>query len=534
MEYPCNEADDQAWSRIVLRSAIMNCLSQAQQDDGAMEPTYAHADDGHHRLTTGPAGTYFYNGAHLDAVTGTSGGYTGSYDDAGDLQCRAPNSSQTCQGTQTGQQLSYDQLRRLLNWQNATSNPTVRAHYAYDGENERVIQNTGPVTYYLGGYTEVTVNGSSTTTTNYYGAGVSTAVSVNGTITYLVADGLGSASESLSSSGSVQGAQLFAPYGSVRYSTGSMSTTKGFTGQLSDPSGLSYFHARYYDPVVGQFTSADTVQGPNRYAYVGGNPESRTDPTGRTVSCGPIPMVAGGMMPLCGGSGNGNGVTTGSGSGSGTNGGKHGGCPQCTGAAITLDNAPCVQNTNLLDLCMFTNGEQGVLSRFNDQNVNGVCSFVGYTLGGLQSLQMEWNTIKGNTDNYFANLEAQIGAGATVGCGLAALLGGAPGAACAYVGGAEILDLEAQHNGLDTELFGPLGSKLQSFVTDIQQNPSVYSDVSATILEFDVQPPGDNGWGIIGGPQFGELYAGDFELELCSNEACNSTIYHTDGTVTSI
>ncbi len=170
--------------------------------------------DVHNRLTTGPAGSYSYDGVHLDAVTQTSGGYTGSYDDAGDLQCRAPNSSQTCQGTQTGQQMSYDQLRRLLRWQNTTNNPTVRAHYAYDGKYERVIQNTGPVTYYLGGYTEVTVNGS--TTTNYYGGN---AISVNGTISYLVNDGIGSASESLSSSGSVQGAQLFAPYGSVRFDT---------------------------------------------------------------------------------------------------------------------------------------------------------------------------------------------------------------------------------------------------------------------------------------------------------------------------
>ena len=30
----------------------------------------------------------------------------------------------------------------------------------------------------------------------------------------------------------------------------------------------------------GQFTSADTVQGPNRYGYVAGNPETNTDPTG--------------------------------------------------------------------------------------------------------------------------------------------------------------------------------------------------------------------------------------------------------------
>ena len=42
--------------------------------------------------------------------------------------------------------------------------------------------------------------------------------------------------------------------------------------------------ARYYDPVVGLFLSADTVQsnllGFNPYAYVGENPETLTDPTG--------------------------------------------------------------------------------------------------------------------------------------------------------------------------------------------------------------------------------------------------------------
>jgi hypothetical protein len=36
---------------------------------------------------------------------------------------------------------------------------------------------------------------------------------------------------------------------------------------------------------VGQFTSADSVQGPNRYEYVGGNPETITDPTGQFGAC---------------------------------------------------------------------------------------------------------------------------------------------------------------------------------------------------------------------------------------------------------
>ena len=63
-------------------------------------------------------------------------------------------------------------------------------------------------------------------------------------------------------------------------------TDKGYTGQYNDAlTGLDYYNARYYDPTVGVFLSADTVQGNaqgmNPYAYVGGNPETMTDPTGK-------------------------------------------------------------------------------------------------------------------------------------------------------------------------------------------------------------------------------------------------------------
>jgi RHS repeat-associated protein len=152
------------------------------------------------------------------------------------------------------------------------------------------------------------VNGT-TTTTKYYGK---SAVNANGTLAYLLDDGLGSVSENLSATGSVQGAQLFAPYGSVRYSTGSFPGPQAFTGQRQDGSGLAYFNARYYDPAAGQFTSADSVQGPNRYAYVAGNPETATDPTGQFLICGGMPM-ADGYCPIGIGihqRGSGSGTTT--------------------------------------------------------------------------------------------------------------------------------------------------------------------------------------------------------------------------------
>ena len=90
---------------------------------------------------------------------------------------------------------------------------------------------------------------------------------------------------------------LYGPYGVGRYATGTMPSSKDYTGQRQDSgSGLDYYTARYYDPTLGQFTSGDERRGPNRYGYVGGNPETATDPTGKrqvsdveggagTVSC---------------------------------------------------------------------------------------------------------------------------------------------------------------------------------------------------------------------------------------------------------
>ncbi|HEX9037542.1 MAG TPA: RHS repeat-associated core domain-containing protein [Ktedonobacterales bacterium] len=102
-------------------------------------------------------------------------------------------------------------------------------------------------------------------------------------MSYTLADGLGSVSESVNTAGVVTATQLYGPYGSVRSISGSLPGTKGFTGQHADgATGLDYYSARYYDPVAGQFTSADTglAGGLNRYAYVGGNPETRADPSG--------------------------------------------------------------------------------------------------------------------------------------------------------------------------------------------------------------------------------------------------------------
>jgi len=204
------------------------------------------------------------------------------------MTCRAPSSSVTCSGVPTGATLAYDAERRLAQWQNQPSSPTVQADYLYDGAGNRVeqwVNTNGTQTttgYLMGGLEE---RASTGTITKYLGAkGVPTAIRVGsaGALNYLATDGLGSVSVAVDASGNLVASQLYAPYGTARYSSGAMPTSKGFTGQRADAtSGLDYYGARYYDPVAGQFVSADSVsQGLSRYAYVGGNPETATDPSG--------------------------------------------------------------------------------------------------------------------------------------------------------------------------------------------------------------------------------------------------------------
>jgi len=87
------------------------------------------------------------------------------------------------------------------------------------------------------------------------------------------------------------------PYGGNRGGAFSNLSTKRFTGQYHESSlpggeGLSYYNARWYDPQVGRFLSADTIvpgsnnpQAFNRYSYVFNNPVRYTDPTGHCPIC---------------------------------------------------------------------------------------------------------------------------------------------------------------------------------------------------------------------------------------------------------
>jgi len=90
--------------------------------------------------------------------------------------------------------------------------------------------------------------------------------------------------------GAQYGYTRYYPYGSTRDSSGFLDTDKKFTGQRLDGTGLYYYGARYYDPVIGRFISPDSVVGDSsdpqnlsRYSYVLNNPLKYTDPNGLDV-----------------------------------------------------------------------------------------------------------------------------------------------------------------------------------------------------------------------------------------------------------
>jgi len=79
----------------------------------------------------------------------------------------------------------------------------------------------------------------------------------------------------------------YLPFGETR-STITVPTDKLFTDQSLDSTGLYYYNARYYDPTIGRFISADIVipnpanpQCFNRYSYCLNNPLRYTDSSGQ-------------------------------------------------------------------------------------------------------------------------------------------------------------------------------------------------------------------------------------------------------------
>jgi RHS repeat-associated protein len=83
---------------------------------------------------------------------------------------------------------------------------------------------------------------------------------------------------------SLQNSCAYSPYGQNSVvGPDSTSNPIQYTSRKNDGTGLYFYRARYYNPVLKRFISSDPIglaDGLNEYAYVGGNPVSKSDPRG--------------------------------------------------------------------------------------------------------------------------------------------------------------------------------------------------------------------------------------------------------------
>jgi RHS repeat-associated protein len=100
-------------------------------------------------------------------------------------------------------------------------------------------------------------------------------------------DALGSTLAVLDAAGSPVTTYTYEPYGRVTTTNPTPRFPFRFTGREDDGTGLYYFRARYYDPVLSRFISEDPIGllgGFNVYAYAGGDPVNWIDPLGLKMS----------------------------------------------------------------------------------------------------------------------------------------------------------------------------------------------------------------------------------------------------------
>lgn len=222
---------------------------------------------------TGPTASYSYDGANRPTSDGTR---FFTWDGADRLRARGADT------------FSYDALGRMTA---SVVGGTTRS-YTYDGDGllRSRIQGSATTSFLYDPSTNPAPLMVAGTERIVYGLGPLYRVHANGSYDTFVRDGLGSVRLEVSEMGAITTAFDYAAYGKLNASSGA--PLLGFAGELTDPSGLIYLRARWYDPGLGRFTVPDRFVGAatephslNLYTYAAANPANKTDPNGNCIFC---------------------------------------------------------------------------------------------------------------------------------------------------------------------------------------------------------------------------------------------------------
>jgi RHS repeat-associated protein len=167
------------------------------------------------------------------------------------------------------------------------------------------------------------------------------------TTSTLLADALGSTIGLVGSSGSIATSYTYQPFGATTTGGAANTNPYQFTGRENDGTGLYFYRARYYSPMLQRFTAQDPIGfaggDPNLYAYAENDAINLPDPEGLWTAA--LGWTFGGGAGWGGGSftigfaidGNGNiALTIGGGGGVGL------GADAYSGLSASFSTAPCV------------------------------------------------------------------------------------------------------------------------------------------------------------------------------------------------
>lgn len=260
-------------------------LDRLNQADGPWGGGTSLAYDANGNLLKQQLGSYLVNYGYdtqqrLVALAGTKN-YSLSYDGWGNVTTRGDGSTWT-----------YDAAGNLR-WSNKGAGSQIA--YSYDGEGTRAVSVGNGLNrlefYDHSNQLRFEKNLSSGAIKDYiYLAGQKVADTDGTTTTWYHNDPVGSPVSATDSTGTIVWRNFYHPYGERMLGDGGNTNKQWFGGKTyEDATGLSYFGARWYDPVIGRFMAMDPVDWKessathsfNAYGYANNNPLKFTDPNGR-------------------------------------------------------------------------------------------------------------------------------------------------------------------------------------------------------------------------------------------------------------
>jgi RHS repeat-associated protein len=363
--YSYNEADQMTQVKMTKGTLSLAQINYARDNDGQVkantekglpnEEAHTYTYDENNRLVKAGGGhEWEYDDANNPTKIGTrSYAYNAAdeletrnsyiYNEEGELTKTTPTKAPA---TTYG----YDQAGNLISVSRPEEGGTkgISDTYTYDGNGLRASQTNGEGTKYMAWdmaeeTPQVLYDGQNSYIYGPDGLPIEQ-INSEGKALYLHHDQQGSARLLTGSTGIVEGAMTYDPYGNLLASSGTKTTPLGYDGQYTNSdTGLIYLRAREYNPATDQFLSVDPLAAITRapYDYTQDNPLNSTDPTGK-ATLGTCLHIGGLVGEVVGYQGQACVVV----SSSGDIGGTASGGPTIGGGTGAVDVGPSIQISN--------------------------------------------------------------------------------------------------------------------------------------------------------------------------------------------